>query len=41
VLDRMLFGSTAQHVVRQAACAVLMLRAPESGHSTPDRASAR
>jgi nucleotide-binding universal stress UspA family protein len=39
VLDRMFFGSTAQHVVRQAACAVLTLRAPENGRSTPDRAS--
>jgi nucleotide-binding universal stress UspA family protein len=28
VLDRMFFGSTAQHVVRQAACPVLTLRAP-------------
>jgi nucleotide-binding universal stress UspA family protein len=28
VLDRMFFGSTAQHVVRQAACPVLTLRTP-------------
>jgi nucleotide-binding universal stress UspA family protein len=28
VLDRMFFGSTAQHVVRQAVCPVLTLRAP-------------
>jgi len=28
VLDRMLFGSTAQHVVRQAVCPVLTLRTP-------------
>jgi nucleotide-binding universal stress UspA family protein len=30
VLDRMFFGSTAQHVVRRAACPVLTLRAPAS-----------
>ena len=30
VLDRMFFGSTAQHVVRHAACPVLTLRAPAS-----------
>lgn len=29
VLDRLLFGSTAAHVVRQATCAVLAVRAPE------------
>jgi nucleotide-binding universal stress UspA family protein len=28
VLDRMFFGSTAQHLVRQAVCPVLTLRAP-------------
>lgn len=28
MLDRMFFGSTAQHVVRQAVCPVLTLRAP-------------
>lgn len=30
MLDRMFFGSTAQHVVRQAACPVLTLRMPAS-----------
>jgi nucleotide-binding universal stress UspA family protein len=30
VLDRMFFGSTAQHVVRHAACPVLTIRAPAS-----------
>jgi nucleotide-binding universal stress UspA family protein len=41
VLDRMFFGSTAQHVVRQAACPVLTLRAPLSSRPAQDRASAR
>nr|NIS66339.1 universal stress protein [Gemmatimonadales bacterium] len=38
VIDRMFFGSTAQHVVREASCPVLTVRgtSPEStGTVTP------